>query len=121
MIQILTVFTIRIPLGSHSFCNQHNAWHSKFMHFLFLKLTVAIQTSKNMQEPHSKVQKINNIAQRVQILHSCPVAATVMLCDTTRDRLPDGTILPLFFCLDNEPFRNLKCVTIPSNTDMTSG
>jgi len=57
MKQILTVFTVCIPLGSHSFCNQHNAWHSKFMHFLVLKLTASIWTSKNMQEPHSKVKK----------------------------------------------------------------
>jgi hypothetical protein len=84
MKQILTVITMCIPLGSHSFCNKHKAWHSKFMHFLFLKLTASMQTSKNMQETHSKVQKINNVMQRGQILCSCPAAATVMLCDTTQ-------------------------------------
>jgi len=82
MKQILTVFTICIPLGSHSFFNQHNAWHSKFTHFLFPKFTASIQTSKNVQEPHSKVKKIDSVVQRVQILCSCPAAA--MLCDTTQ-------------------------------------
>ena len=54
------------------------------MHFLFLKLTASIWTSENMQEPQNKVQKINNIVQGLQILCSCPAAATAMLCDTTQ-------------------------------------
>jgi hypothetical protein len=37
-----------------------------------------------MQEPQSKDQKINNIVQKVQILCSCPAAATAMLCDTAQ-------------------------------------
>ena len=38
------------------------------MHFLFLKLTASIQTSENMQESHSKVQKINSIVQSANIV-----------------------------------------------------